>query len=318
MVPRVRAAVGKGLAAACAGVVLTTTAVLSGCGRADGGAAADGPAAVRAAGTMPRELTPAEQAVVERGEERLIESCMREKGFRYWAGRVAGAAERQGHGYVLHDVDWAERHGYGGRFAAEAEKARLADRNTAYARSLPRAELIRYNTALDGTPEQGVVSVELPAGGTVQTVRGGCLETAAERLYGDFPAWFRAKKTATGVAPLYTPGILADERFRRALRAWASCMREAGHPYAGPPEIREKLPALTRGMDAAEAHAAEVELAVAEATCATGTPLYRTARALDREYRAEKLGRYRDEIAAHRRMGLTALKRARALPGAAG
>lgn len=262
-----------------------------------------------------RELTHAEEALVERVEEQLVKECMEKEGFKYWPGWVESAEERQGGGYVLYDVAWARKYGYGTEIDARAEKARLADRNAAYTRALSGSELIRYNTALDGDPENGVVSVELPTGGTVQTTSGGCRAQSLGRLYGDFPAWFRAKKTAQNLTALYVPDLLKDPRFKRAVGAWADCMNEAGHPYADPPAIRAALPRLAQGMSPAAARATEVEIAVAEATCATATPLVRTGRDLDREYRDKKLAPYHDALAAHQRMNLTALARAKALTG---
>lgn len=260
-----------------------------------------------------RDLTYAEQVTVERGEEVLVERCMEKKGFPYWTGPVAGVADRQGNGYVLTDVAWARKYGYGRELDERAERMRREDRNTAYARTLNERDLVRYNTALDGTPSNGVVEVDLPLGGTVWTTRDGCRATAMKELYGDLPAWFRAKKTAQSLTALYAPEIVADARFKRAVRAWAACMREAGHPYGTPPEIREKRAAITEGMSPDAARATEVRLAVAEATCANSTPLARTARTLEHRLRSEKLGPYRDDIAAFRRMNLTALARAEAL-----
>ncbi|WP_190139930.1 hypothetical protein [Streptomyces longispororuber] len=256
-----------------------------------------------------------EQAFVERAEEQLIESCMESKGFRYWPARVDSAEERQGGGYVQHDVAWARKYGYEREFDVQAERARRADRNTAYARALTQPELVRYNTALDGSPDDGLMSVDLPGGGTVRTTTGGCRATVADRLYGDFPAWFRAQKIARNLSAVYVPVLVQDTRFKRAVGAWARCMNKAGHPYDTPLAIRAALPRLTRDTGRAAARALEVELAVAEATCARSTPLFRTARSLDREYRREKLAPYRADITSYRRMNLTALAHAKAVMG---
>ncbi|NBM15724.1 hypothetical protein [Streptomyces sp. GC420] len=310
MVSRESGGAVRRLAALCVSAVIGALAV-AGCGPQPGRPASDG---AKDPGRL-RDLTYAEQIVVERREEELVRKCMEKAGFRYWIGPVAGVADRQGNGYVLDDVGWAKQHGYGGRLDERAERAQLGDRNAAYARSLSRAEARRYDTALDGTPSRGAVSVELPLGGVVLMPRDGCRATAMDQLYGDFPAWFRAKKTVGSLTALYAPDIVEDPRFVQALGQWAECMRSAGRPYADPQLIRRKLPGLTRGMSPAAAHAVEVELAVAEATCATRTPLVRTARALEKEYRAEKLRPYQDDIAAFRRMNLTALARAGAAAG---
>lgn len=294
------------LASLCAALTATTAVAVSGC------ASPADPEPARYTG-KPRDLTYAEQATVERGEEILVKKCMEEKGFPYWTGPVASVADRQGNGYVLTDVAWAKKHGYGRELDERAERARRGDRNTAYARTLGKRDLVRYNTALDGTPSHGVVKVDLPLGGTVWTPRDGCRATAMKELYGDLPAWFRAKKTAQSLTALYAPQIVADARFKRAVKAWAACMREAGHPYGTPPEIREKRSAITERTSPDAARATEVRLAVAEATCANSTPLARTARTLEHRLRSEKLRPYRDDIAAFQRMSLTALARAEAL-----
>lgn len=209
------------LAPLCAVLAAVTAVVTVGCSPA-----ADGPQA--AAPGKQRDLSYAEQITVERGEEILVGTCMRKHGFRYWTGLIASVADRQGHGYVLTDVAWAKRYGYGRELRERAERARLAHRNTAYARKLTERDLVRYNEALDGTLDKGVVKVELPTGGTVWTPRDGCRATAMKELYGDLPTWFRAKKTAQSLTALYAPDIVADPRFTRAVHAWAACMRDAG------------------------------------------------------------------------------------------
>lgn len=262
-----------------------------------------------------RELTGSEQVLVDRAEEQLIKMCMEREGFRYWPEPVESAAERRRHSYVLDDVGWARTYGYGGRIERKAEKAWRNDPNDAYVNALPRAQRIRHSKALDGEPSGGVLTAELPGGGTMRAARDGCRADAKGQLYGDFPAWFQAEKAVTGLTTLYVPDLVKDKLFVNAVAAWSACMSEAGHPYDDPPEIRTKLPALAKGLSPARAHAAEVELAVVEATCATKTSLADTARALEREYRAKTLKRYREEAADYRRMGLAALARAEDITG---
>lgn len=260
-----------------------------------------------------RDLTDAEEVLVEHAESILVKKCMEGEGFRYWVAPMAGVAERQGNGYVLDDVNWARAYGYGGEFEKKAERARLADPNAAYANALPKADLVRYTKTLDGDLSKGELSVDLPSGGTVSTTSTGCLAEAKGKLYGDTASWFRVNKIATSLTPLYVPHLVKDQRFVKAVEAWSRCMRKAGHAYASPGEIREERHALTQGMSAARAHAAEVQLAVTEATCAVKTSLGKTARALEREYRAKKLQRYSEDIAAYQRMRLAALARAESI-----
>ncbi|MFD9502254.1 hypothetical protein [Streptomyces sp. NPDC060035] len=263
--------------------------------------------ALRSLKGQERDLTDAEEVLVEHAESMLVKKCMEGKGFRYWVGPMASVAERQGDGYVLDDVSWARTHGYGGELEKKAERARPADPNAAYANALPEAERIRYSKTLDGNPSKGELSVDLPAGGTVSTTSTGCLADAKGKLYGDTVTWFRVNRITTSLTPLYIPDLVKDQRLVNAVEAWSWCMREAGHPYASPDGIREERDALTQGMSAARAHATEVELAVAEATCAVKTSLGTAARTLEREYRTTMLQRYGADMATYQRMRLAAL-----------
>jgi hypothetical protein len=295
-------------------VVAVVAAVTTGCTQGTGAPGSTRPAPNDGTRSPGRDLTDAEQIVVDRAEQLLVKKCMERKGFRYWVGPIAGLADRRGNGYVLDDVAWAKRYGYGRELAEKARKAQENDPNHPYANGLPEAERIRYSLALEGGPSTGVLSVELPGGGTIGTPRGGCLAAAKGELYGDFPTWFRADKTVSNLTPLYVPDLVKDKRFVHAVAAWSACMREAGHRYADPPELREKRSELTKGLSAAQTRTTEVELAVAEATCATETSLGDTARALEREYRG-RLHRYAEDIATRQRMALAALSRAEGVTG---
>ncbi|HWU08206.1 MAG TPA: hypothetical protein VN520_17780 [Streptomyces sp.] len=261
-----------------------------------------------------RDLTVPEEMEIEYAEYALVKECMQNKGFSYWVGPVASAEARKAGRYVNDDVAWAKKYGYGRPFDEAAGKERSEHPNVRYPNALPREDRIRYNTALNGDYDD-VLSVDLPAGGTVETPRTGCWAGARTHLYGDLEAWFKAKKTVTSLTPLYVPRILADEQMKKTVSAWSHCMKEAGRPFSSPDEIREKRTADTADMSAQEARSYEVELAVAEATCAVRTNLGKTARRLEREHRSALLKKYGKENAAYRRMGLVALSRARDLTG---
>ncbi|MGX1908588.1 hypothetical protein ACWIID_06985 [Streptomyces phaeochromogenes] len=262
-----------------------------------------------------QELTDAEQILVQRAEELLVKKCMERKGFSYWVGPTTSVEERGGYGYVLDDVGWAKKYGYGGQLEKEAVKARLNDPNLAYIEKLSPAEAVRYDKALAGDESGPTLSAELPGGGTVRTPRDSCRADAKDQLYGDFETWFRVKKTAENLTPLFVPDLLRDKRLVKALRVWATCMREAGHPYADPPEVRAELEELTEGLSSEEAHSTEVELATTEAICATESSLADTARTLEREYRDKALRQYDDDFAAYQRMEVAALPRAEDITG---
>jgi hypothetical protein len=279
-------------------------------------ATAEPPGSTRSQSEEPgRELTDAEQILVQRAEALLVKKCMESKGFKYWVGWLPTVDDLKVGGYVLTDVDWAKRHGYGSRLEDKLQDVQRDDPNHAYANALPEEERVRYSTALEGDPSAEMLKAEVPGGGSIQTPRKSCQVDAKSELYGDFETWFKAEKTATNLTSLYVPDLLKDKRFVSAVEKWSACMREAGHDYADPTAVREKLPRLTQGLSADKAYATETRLAVAEATCANETPLATKARALDSEYREKRLDTYGEDVAAYQRMSLTALARAEDITG---
>ncbi|MEU0382865.1 hypothetical protein [Streptomyces chartreusis] len=301
----------RAISSACTATVIVTLAA-AGCTTNT----SDRPHHDTPAASPARELTDAERARLRSAEELLVKQCMEAEGFTYWAAPTAVVEKNKAYAYVVDDVAWAKRNGYGGKLAKKAVKARLNDPNLAYLEKLPARESARYDRTLDGDETGRMLSVDMPTGGTVRTPADSCRATAAERLYGSYGTWFRVKKTTDSLTPLYVPVLKREKRFVTALKAWSACMRTAGHPYADPPAVRAELEELTDGLSDAEAHAVEVELAVDEATCAQRTSLADTARALEGEYRAEKLPRrYREAIATRRQLEAAALDRAEDITG---
>ncbi|GAB2879111.1 hypothetical protein GCM10027074_54290 [Streptomyces deserti] len=285
-------------------------AVLTGC---TSGPGSGEPAAAARPAEPVRELTQAEQARLGHAEERLIQRCMADEGFRYWVDPPPSADTLRAftRGFVLSDVAWAREHGYGEELQRAYLSAKKRDRNLAYRNSLSPTLRERYVTALSGGPESPVLSVGLPAGGAVRTLDGGCRHVARAELYGDTEAFFRADKIATNLTPVYTPKLVRDKRFTAALRSWSDCMHGAtGRRYADPDAVRTDLHQRIDGLDASKARAVEVGTAVAEATCAQETGLRDTLTLLDRTYGDPVRERHAEEIATSNRMKLTALRRA--------
>ncbi|MFD6274497.1 hypothetical protein ACFWFI_02730 [Streptomyces sp. NPDC060209] len=259
-----------------------------------------------------RDLSPAEEIEVDRAEQDLVTQCMQRQGFRYWPLPVLSAPARKVGAYVVDDVAWAHQYGYGRSFDNAAQKANRDHPNITYVEALPKKERVRYSRSLDGT-FTNTITIDLPSGGSVRTPRGGCYAQAKEQLYGDYPTWFRAKKTVTSLTPLYVPRILQDERLTSVVTAWARCMTAAGQPFQSPDAIRRERESLIRGMTEAQALRSESTLAVTEAQCAQKTSLGKTARALEAEYRDKVARDYTEEFTAYRQMRLSALTRARSL-----
>jgi hypothetical protein len=299
----------RALLAACAAAAVAVAVV--GCTAAAGSEMSESRLVGKEDVAVARDLTDAEQVQVDQALELLVRDCMKAEGFRYVPVRVASVEERQGFGYVLDDVGWAREHGYGLELESRVVEIQQNDPNHAYANALPEPERLRRSTALDGDPADGMLTAELPNGGTVQTPRDSCFTQAKDDLYGDFATWFQAEKVATNLVGIYAEDIIGDERFEVELAAWSDCMSRRGHDYPDPPAIREDLPGLVKGLSGEKARVAEKELAVAEATCAVReTSLVSTARDLEDEYRGE-LDQYQDSVADYQRMQVVALEHAR-------
>ncbi|MER6133786.1 hypothetical protein [Streptomyces sp. NPDC001815] len=291
-------------AAALAGAIAVGTTIAgpaADSGRPVAGSSSAGPA---------RELTDVERSRVEQAEQRLIRQCMAQAGFRYWVLAPLSPEELRAfaHPFVLNDVSWAREHGYGGLIQKKFFTLKKRDPNLAYRNRLSRAERTRYLTALSGGPDTPVRSVRLPAGGSIRSAVGGCEDAARKKLYGDPGTYFRANKIATNLTALYVPKLVRDKRFTTALGVWSDCMRRAtGRAYADPEAVQADLPKRTEGLSGAKKQAAEVELAVAESTCAQKSALARTLEKLDREYGAPVRERYSKEISTSARMQWAAL-----------
>ncbi|MGW0761544.1 hypothetical protein ACWD1Y_34600 [Streptomyces sp. NPDC002814] len=260
-----------------------------------------------------RELSPAEQGRVDQAEQRLVQRCMAEKGFRYWVFPRVDADTFRAFTYrfIQDDVEWAGEHGYGERLRQAFFKTKNRDRNLSYQKGLTPTERDRYTAALQGGRDTPMLSAPLPSGGTVRSPGGGCMRSARNELYGDAEAFFQADKVATDLTGVYVPKVMRDPRFTGAMKAWSRCMRGmTGGEYADSDAARADVRKQAAGFSASQAHALEADIAVADATCARRTSLRGTLSRLDREYGDPVRERYADEIATRNRMKLAALRRA--------
>ncbi|QXJ22271.1 hypothetical protein AGRA3207_003250 [Actinomadura graeca] len=221
-------------------------------------------------------------------------------------------------GYVQDDVTWAREYGYGSRIDAKATWARTHDPNGGYRRSISGERGRAYDQALDGGPDTPVLTARIPGGGTIRRRAGGCAGEAQRLLYGDLTTWFRVDKIASNLRVIYVPRMMADQRFRAALRLWSACMHRAGHPYADPGRAREAAQRQTRertGRAFERAFKAETEIAVADAKCALSTSLKSVGRERETYYLGKLTGEYGEDLDTYRRLRWTALARAQGLVG---
>ncbi|MEV5952344.1 hypothetical protein AB0M11_00960 [Streptomyces sp. NPDC051987] len=294
-------------AAQLSAVAAVAALTLTGCARGSGG----GPSP--AAAHRVRDLTYAEDLRVSDAEQRLVARCMARHGFRYWTDPPLSLTESRPLGYVQDDVRWARAHGYGSRITAKEDRARLHNPNSAYRKGLTAARRAAYDTALDGGRQAELLRTDIPGGGRVSKQTGGCDGEAERRLYGDPATWFRLDTTASNLRPLYVGKLLHDPRFTAAVHAWSACMRRAGHPYHDPDAARQATrehPALRTRAEEARDFAAEVRIAVADATCAREVSLRSVGQDREAHYLAQLDGEYGARLDAYRQVRLKALERA--------
>ncbi|WP_328688072.1 hypothetical protein OHA74_53320 [Streptomyces phaeochromogenes] len=261
-------------------------------------------------GSGVRDLANEEVVEIERAEQELIKTCMRDEGLPYWEFPVPGIDERKSGNYVIESVRWAKAYGYGREFEKLGEKIRTSHRTVIYQNGLPREGRAGYTRALDGDYRDRM-TVELPGKlGKVETPRGGCTNEARAELYGDAAIWYTARRTVESALPLYVQALKQDERFTKALRQWADCMTRAGRSFDSPDDLRQKRAAAVEKMPDTEADAFDRKLAVTEATCVVESSLGKVLRDLESEYRARTLKPYSEQWDTYRKMRLHALRQA--------
>ncbi|MET8066277.1 hypothetical protein, partial [Micromonospora sp. NPDC005313] len=212
-------------------------------------------------------------------EQVLIRDCMQRRGFRYWPVPRQPVPELREFPYVLDDVPYARRHGYGGALERRLQETIAADPNARYVRELPPERGAAAVRAVNGDPgEPDALRATLPAGGVLRRSSHSCTSEAERQLYRDLPGWYRVTRITDNLAGLRAGRVLADPRYADGVRAWRRCMRAAGHDVADPASARASAPEPTSGSGTSgSVTPGEIRLAVAEATCATRTGFDRLA-----------------------------------------
>jgi hypothetical protein len=271
---------------------------------------ASGAAPTLAGSSTDRPITAAERQVLDRAEQLLVQACMRHAGFRYWVVDAPDPTPvHRGGGYVVGDVPWARRHGYGTDLAKQQARQ---DPNSRYFASLTRARQQAALVALNG-PSPGGLQTTLPNGIRVQHSNRGCSSAAQQQLYGDLAGWFQTTKLTENLAGERYGLVTQDPAFTAAVTAWSGCMHQRGHKVDTPADTHRRVadPATAPSRDS------EIALAVDEARCATTTRLADTAERLDAHYAALQDNRYRAALMERRRLQRAALPRAQTLVRAA-
>ncbi|GII72316.1 hypothetical protein Sme01_47920 [Sphaerisporangium melleum] len=259
-----------------------------------------------------RPLTEREKDLLHDAEKLLTRSCMASHGFKMWTFPRRPIPEDRDFPYVIDDVRWASRHGYGRDIQARRDQLRTSDPNRRYFDDLPPEQQRRALDALHGSRSARRLEVTAPNGLTVGRIDDGCVAQAQKDLYGDLNVWFRVTTVTDALNGIRQRQVIADADFTGAAKRWSTCMRKKGFDYADPYEARTAF--LAPGK--ATPKEGEIRAAVAEAGCATSSGLSATARSLDQKY-GERLRRaYSGEERTRLRLELDGLARARSVVAA--
>lgn len=255
----------------------------------------------------PPNVTSRDLRLLYQAEQLLIRDCMRRHGFQYHLVPIPQVTADQRFPYVIDDVAWAERNGYGGSGRANASDE---DPNSGYIDGLPPSRRAAYGVAINGVGPGGPgVLVTLPQGGVLGQSSDSCRSSSEETLYGDLQTWFRADRIAGDLLYLRQTQVMNDPRYQRAVALWAQCMRTGGYSYASP--------AAAAAAFAESSSPREIPTAVAEAKCAIGTGMATTVRQLDGSYANTLREKYRSYLETDQRLEFDALPRARAIEATA-
>ncbi len=267
------------------------------------GAVAAGCAAPPA--TQPAAAVPDSQ-VLHDAEQVVLRDCMAKAGFEYRITPPPSVPDQREFPYVVDDVEWARKHGYGSDIQQQLDALRAEDPNQRYFRSLPADRRSAAAAAANGSRPGGLTAKD-PDGLTVTHSDQGCRTEVFRELYGDPQTWFQTSTTVNGLKSVRMKRVMADSEFTAALVPWSACMHAAGYDYASPAELRARQPEQPLPV------ADEQRMAVAEATCAGQSGLAAIAKQLDAHYEAVVAQQYQAALDTQHRLQQAALPRAREL-----
>ncbi|WP_081235574.1 hypothetical protein [Streptomyces viridosporus] len=257
---------------------------------------------------QPHALSEGEKDLLHEAEEVLTRSCMAGKGFRTWVVPRRPVPDDREFPYVIDDVEWASRHGYGSDISTQRDKVRAFDPNRRYFAGLASSKRQRALDALHGEKTGKRISIQSPNGMTISRMDGGCAADAQEELYGDLETWFRVLTVTDALDTLRSSMTAGDADFAKSVKDWSTCMHARGLPYETPQEAR----AAFLNPDRRISREREIRAAVTEARCAASSGLSRTIHRLDEQYGKRLRHQYENEVQTRLRMENEALPRARA------
>jgi hypothetical protein len=279
---------------------LLAVGLLSGCAHTQPESTPTGPLFEAAVDMVTRSGSfPDQLWRVTTAEEKLTERCMRAAGFT-WTGDTPPPT-RHGAAEVLAD---ARQHGYG--MSDDPPSPTAADKTRVAADEDPRLRI-----ALLG-PGNDLAQLAIDGHAAYQFPRTGCAARTHIAIYGSLETWARISYIPQEIDLTLSNQAQSDRRYQAALQQWRTCMATQHYAYASPADILDKLAARYRDdhEPLAQRRAAEITIAVQDATCDQEVGLTSTEDALRREHAQELSSSERAELI--RLAGLFAQARQRA------
>lgn len=258
---------------------------------------------------LPGPVTVREATLLSDAEHAMERDCMTGKGFRYWITQGSPVPDSREFPYVVDDVVWARKHGYGSDIDRRVDALRRSDPNTRYLQGLPPQRRKAAIEALNGDDRRGTLEVRLPSGMIMGRSANGCTADAERALYGDLRAWFQAKEITANLDGLRHLRVMGDPRYVAQMRLMLDCMHAHGYEFNDLGQARSTY----LNPDEPQKRAAEVKTAVTEANCASSTGTSALATQLDRKYGEEISRKYQSVYTTRYRLEHKALTRARAV-----
>jgi len=181
--------------------------------------------------TQAKEAAQAEAARQEREVEKLVATCMSEKGFDYTPVEYEGDVVDGG------DLDldvkpdsreFAETYGYGistDPWVSQDTTPDEPDPNDAYTKSMSESELAAYNEALWGPLADELSDDE---GRDWDWTTSGCQGSASHQVFGD-EVDLDDFTTLGEEIQRFRETVADDPRLVELKTSWSSCMADAGH-----------------------------------------------------------------------------------------
>lgn len=237
------------------------------------------------------------EAVLHDAEQELIRRCMQGAGFEFVttpsstiADQERQAASEVPPAFGFDDVATAQRDGYGLAGQTSASGVLPSDKaNVNIYEALSQQERTRYDELLNPSLENAVM-VRLDDGSEISTPAEGCVADARVALYGDLAEYIELSHVSLNLRNEARSRVEADETYGQALGAWSSCMEDRGFEFAAWFEAYEA---------ALNAPARQIEIAVADTTCAAEVGSVRIGNDLQDKYEQEVLNDREAELIAY-------------------